>query len=89
MRYFAFRDEVRASGMTLSDGCTIIFHMPMPKSWSKKKRDAMRGEYHRQKIDVDNAIKAVLDALYKDDSHIADIRIIKRWADKGAIEVIR
>lgn len=88
MRYFAFRDEVRAAGMELCNGSTIVFHIPMPKSWSKKKRDAMRGEYHQQKRDLDNYTKGVLDALFEDDSHIADIRVIKRWADEGAIEVI-
>ena len=69
------------------NGCTIIFHMPMPKSWSDKKRAAMLGQYHQQKPDVDNLGKATFDAIFEDDSHIADIRIVKRWADKGAIEI--
>jgi Holliday junction resolvase RusA-like endonuclease len=86
-KYWAFKDEVRAAGMTLWNGCTVVFHIPMPASWSVKKKHAMRGEYHTQKPDCDNLLKAALDAIYDDDAHLAHITIIKRWADTGAIVV--
>lgn len=86
-KYWRFKDEVRTAGIELHNGCTVTFYVPMPKSWGKKKRESMRGQYHQQKPDVDNYAKALLDAIYDDDSHIADIRIIKVWADHGAIEV--
>jgi Holliday junction resolvase RusA-like endonuclease len=61
----------------------------MPPSWSQKKRDENRGEGHTQKPDVDNLAKALLDAIYADDSHINDIRIKKIWGDEGAIEIVK
>lgn len=57
----------------------------MPSSWSKKKRAAHAGQYHGQKPDADNVTKAVLDALtdcyaWLDDSQVASVQFIKRWA---------
>lgn len=71
----------------------IVFYVPMPKSWSKKKKDEMRGRLHQQRPDKDNYEKGLYDAIYykhpkgKDDSHIADSRITKLWADVGYIEI--
>jgi Holliday junction resolvase RusA-like endonuclease len=60
----------------------------MPDSWSKKKKEAMNGKYHRQKPDKDNCEKAVTDTLWPDDdSMIADGRTTKRWAYSGSIEM--
>ena len=88
MKYRAFADECRLkmAGVQV-DGRTIIFHLPMPKSWPKRKRDDMDGMHHRQRPDIDNLCKALLDALYGDDSHIADIALSKRWAIEGSIEI--
>jgi len=51
-----------------------IFYMPIPKSWSKKKRLAAVGEYHIKKPDSDNLLKTIKDALngiaYVDDSQV-------------------
>jgi Holliday junction resolvase RusA-like endonuclease len=68
-------------------GAHVIFHLPMPSSWSRKKRDELRGQAHQQNPDADNLFKALGDALYADDSGIWDVRITKRWADVGAIEI--
>ena len=65
----------------------ITFWLPMPPSWSQKKRDMMDWELHRQKPDIDNLFKALADALYGDDSHIAIMHATKRWAVNGAIEI--
>ena len=68
-------------------GAHLIFHLPMPKSWSKKKKAEMIGQPHQQKPDVDNMLKAFLDALHTDDAHIYDLRGSKYWAEGGYIEV--
>jgi len=88
MKYWAFADECRLKmvGCPL-DGKHITFHVPMPKSWPKYKRDQMKGEPHRQRPDIDNYCKAIFDALYGDDSCIADISLSKRWATTGSIEI--
>ncbi|HBZ1362084.1 TPA: RusA family crossover junction endodeoxyribonuclease [Escherichia coli] len=74
MRYRAFCDEVRLRKMTMPEsGSHVTFVLPMPPSWSKKKPDC------------DNMLKALMDALYEDDSHVWDCRITKIWGEKGQI----
>lgn len=52
----------------------ITAYMPIPGSLSMRKREALLGEEHLKKPDLDNIIKAILDALngcaYGDDSAI-------------------
>ena len=81
LRYRAFADQVRASGMTIPDhGAHVTFHIA--------KVIEMCGTPHQQRPDVDNLGKALLDALFKNDSHIWDIRFTKLWTCGGGhIEV--
>ena len=64
----------------------IVAVFPMPKSWSKtKKTEALAVEYHEQKPDPDNIGKAILDALsehWRDDCHVADLRVKKLWTNE-------
>lgn len=87
LRYRAFADECRLLIHTSLDRKAITFFIPMPKSWSKKKKAAMVGQPHRQRPDIDNYAKAVLDALYEDDSGVAEIHLKKVWAVDGAIDI--
>ena len=65
----------------------------IPKSWSKKKRQmAMDGEIHPQvKPDLDNVMKAVLDAMngvvYVDDSQVINMVATKRYSSDPRVEV--
>ena len=87
-RYRGFADEVRLLKVPLPEsGAHITFFLPMPRSWSQKKRQAMNGKPHKQRPDVDNLIKGLMDAVYGEDSHIHDVRISKVWAVKGRIEI--
>lgn len=88
MKYRAFADKCRASGMEIPPaGAHIVFIMPMPASWSIKKRRVLDGQPHQQVPDVDNLGKSVFDALYKNDSHIWDVRLTKLWGYSGKIIV--
>lgn len=89
LRYRAFCDHARLLRISVppAGGC-ITFVLPMPKSWSQKKKDAHNGQPHMQKPDVDNLLKALLDAMFTDDKHINDVRVKKVWGEKGAIEVL-
>ena len=88
MRYFAFRDEVKRLEIIVENGDTITFHVPMPKSWTNKKRAKMLHMPHQQRPDVDNLCKALLDSIFEEDSHIYDIRIRKFWTDStGKIKI--
>lgn len=64
------------------------FEIPMPPSWSQKRKQAQVGKPHQEKPDLDNLMKAVLDALHPEDQriwHIAGAE--KRWAEKGSITI--
>lgn len=67
----------------------LTLSMPMPKTWSKKKRNTMCGQFHTQTPDLDNLVKAICDAcngvLWKDDSQIAIISAQKIWNQVGAV----
>lgn len=63
----------------------MTFVIAMPRSWSKKKRAEMDGEKHKQKPDLDNLIKALLDAIYSDDCAISSYSARKVWGQKGQI----
>jgi len=68
-----------------SYGAKIIFILPMPDSWSKKKKDSTNGKAHMNKPDLDNLLKALSDAIYGDDSGIWDVHVTKRWGREGKI----
>lgn len=92
MAYRAFADDIRAElaavGVTLpSAGLSVRFDLPMPASWSKRRRAEMRGKPHQQKPDWDNLAKALFDAaMPEDDSKVWQIAgIEKRWANTGSI----
>ena len=87
-RYHAFKDEVRLRRVSLEyHGQHVIFHMPMPKSWSKSKKMLMDGAPHQIRPDKDNLEKALLDAVFEEDSLVWDSRVTKVWAYEGAIEI--
>lgn len=70
-------------------GLCITFYIPMPKTWSKKKRNQYHGTLHQSKPDIDNLTKAVLDSMTTEDKYIAHFGgICKRWVDseRGWIE---
>lgn len=93
VRYRAFADALRerAKGLGFAmpeHGASVVFLVPMPDSWSKAKRDRMEGTPHQQKPDVDNLLKAFLDALCGEDCTIWQLSgVEKRWDKTGAISV--
>lgn len=88
MKYFAFRDRVRDLNIVVPEGACITFYIPTPASWSKKKCAAMQLQPHTSKPDIDNLLKALLDAAYGDDKHIWHLGCLqKRWRDRPGILV--
>lgn len=93
-RYRAFADELREA-FGLSHKLTQAplrldwrAYLPMPESWSRTKRESMRGQPHRQKPDRDNIDKAILDALFQDDSAIAQGVTAKYWDDGNGPRIV-
>ena len=68
--------------------------MPIPASWSKKKKEQARNRkiYPTNRPDIDNLAKIVMDALnriaYADDSQIVQLVINKQYSDEPMIEVL-
>lgn len=94
LAYRAFADRLRAeakrTNLTLpADGMDVFFYLPMPASWSARKRREMGHAPHQQTPDIDNLLKAVFDALCKQDCHIWRLgRVEKRWAETGVINIL-
>lgn len=86
-QYWAFKDEVRLAmgGREFPHPAHIVFILPMPASWSEKRKRQHDGQPHCQRPDWDNLAKALTDALFDEDSHLFDIRVTKRWGRQGQI----
>jgi len=87
MRYFAFRDHVKVLRIHIPEYCLIRFWVPMPASWSAKKKALHVGKPHLVKPDVDNLSKALFDSVYQSDAHIWKLNAEKVWSYEGAIEI--
>jgi Holliday junction resolvase RusA-like endonuclease len=87
--YFNFKNsllwQAKSLQFELKTHLDVLFLIPMPNTWSKKKKEQMNGLPHKQKPDTDNLTKSVKDALKKDDSDVWWEKAEKRWAYKGSI----
>ena len=83
-KFFAFRDAIKQSSIhnIALESFDIEFHIPMPKSWSKKKKELHNGTPHKQRPDLDNYIKAWCDSVFEEDSVVWRFKASKRWTDK-------
>lgn len=72
-------------------GVEARFYMPIPKSLSKRRQEALNGEWHTKKPDADNLLKAILDGCngiaYRDDSQIAFTAACKIYSDCPRAEI--
>ena len=89
IRYWEFKDNILSefhdNNYTFPVPAHVIFLMPTPRSWSQKKQQKMLGQPHLQRPDKDNLEKAILDALFEEDSHVWDGRVSKFWSETGKI----
>lgn len=88
-RYNEYKDAIRAATEGIHDGTAyrLTFYTAMPKSWSKKKQATKLFQWHDQKPDLDNMVKAVFDATQADDSKIHYIEAYKFWGNDNIIIV--
>ena len=86
----ATRDEMLFEGPVM---VTIHCHFKMPKSWSRKRKEAMLYEPHIQLPDLDNLVKSVLDGLnqtygiWDDDKQVAAVTATKHWSEESSVLV--
>ncbi len=86
IRYREYCDRIRAAAGTIPPGVYAILitvWLPMPPSWSQKKKAQLNGKIVQQKPDWDNLAKAVGDALLKDDSILGGGTCWKFWCYEG------
>lgn len=87
--YFKYKNElVRQAnilGFEMSSTLDVVFIVPMPNSWSDKKKSRMNGMPCQTKPDTDNYIKAIKDTFCKNDSHVWKVIAEKRWGFKGSV----
>ncbi len=87
-KYHQFKDDMRLQVKgTLDPRFDVIFWIPMPQSWPTKKMVEMAGKPHQARPDIDNYLKALMDTLCEDDSHIYDAHAMKYWAYEGKIQL--
>lgn len=86
-RYWDFKDECVGKAVSVPDRAYICFVIPMPKGWKKLEKAKMLYQPHTQKPDIDNLVKALLDAVHEDDSHIYEIHAKKIWGHTGEIVI--
>lgn len=85
--YKKFKADCQRLLMSCTETPVFVFWIPMPPSWSKKKKREMFGTPHRQTPDLDNLEKAVLDAIFSDDSKVWAMLAYKYWGYDGAIDI--
>ena len=71
---------------------TLVFYLPIPKSWSKRRRQEADGAPAITRVDADNLAKAVLDAcngiVYEDDKQVTELDVVKQYVlDGGTVDV--
>ena len=92
MRYRAWADKARSIVGELPPTDQIasldwIAYFEPAVSLSAKKRAALIGHPHRNRPDRDNIDKAILDALFVNDSGIARGVIQKLWGESSRVEI--
>lgn len=92
-KYFDYKEELKAYAEKIGfimpqDAFFMWFFMPMPKTWTKKKKAAMAFKLHKNKKDTDNLAKALKDSLAPRKSNFVvsstpamDDRVISSYAN--------
>jgi len=84
VRYIEYKKELAflciELGFTLpSTPFHVIFYLPMPKGWNKRKKAELNMRPHTVMPDIDNLYKALADSLMEHDQVIHDVRMQKVW----------
>ncbi|MFE8697952.1 RusA family crossover junction endodeoxyribonuclease [Cytobacillus sp. FJAT-53684] len=97
-RYHAYKQQIAILAnqhIRTPSNCPILaditFYMPIPKSWSQKKKERYNGYIHRSKPDIDNLIKGLFDSLntiaWKDDNQVYEVHSKKMYSFNPGIGI--
>ena len=88
-RYFKFQndiwDEYTKKIFEFPENLEVVFCIAMPTSWSEKKKQRMNRKPCKTRPDIDNLVKALMDALKIEDGNVWKITAEKRYSYKGSI----
>jgi len=92
LRYRAYSDQLKLAAadqnFVIGERCIMVFEVAMPKSWSNKKKELMKGKPHKQKPDIDNLVKGWDSICIEDgDAFIHTVFAAKFWAYEGRIRI--
>lgn len=89
--YFQFKNQLKEQAeiinYILRPTLDILFLIPMPDSWSEKKKQLNNKRPCLSTPDTDNLVKAFMDSFSSNDSFVWKITAQKRWAFLGSIIV--
>lgn len=87
VKYFQYKEELKwkALNYVVKNELYLLFLLPIPESWTKKKKNELVYTKHQQRPDTDNLVKAVKDALMKEDSTVYLECAFKFWGPHGKI----
>lgn len=95
VKYHEFKDFMRlqalSSNFILPDEFRVTFGIPFPRSFSKSKQESLVGkpcQLVHKTGDVDNYVKALMDALRQEDNSVWHVDMRKIWAlGEGFIDI--
>jgi len=89
--YFNYKNKVKAQAIEMNfelpQVLDIVFLIPMPFTWSEKKKVRNNKTKVLKRPDIDNLVKAFMDALSVEDGYVWKIQAEKRYAYNGSILV--
>jgi Holliday junction resolvase RusA-like endonuclease len=98
-KYLAYKSEIQRqvrlqAPELIKQACevSINFWMPIPESWSAKKKIASIGKSVTVKPDIDNLVKGLFDALnglvWTDDNLVVSCNAMKIYSVSGKIDFL-
>jgi Holliday junction resolvase RusA-like endonuclease len=89
--YFAFKNKIKAQAeemnFELPQVLRIVFLIPMPFTWSEKKKVNNNKTKVLKRPDIDNLVKSFMDALSVEDGYVWKVEAEKRYSFNGSILV--
>lgn len=88
-RYWDFKnaliEQTKKMNFSLGEVLDIVFFVPMPDSFSEKKKEQLNGAPCKKRPDIDNYVKGLFDSLLKEDGNVYCVKAEKVYAYKGSI----
>lgn len=86
-KYWQWKDRIRSYIQVLPAEFKVIFEVEMPQSWSEKKKKQKLGTPHQSRPDIDNFLKALMDAIATEDGFVYSVEMKKIWGRTGSITI--